>query len=445
LSAAEPAELEPAPERPRIEPLYDQLPARGRRQSLAHDAVASNQRSRMIGAMIAETAERGYADATLSRLVALAGVSKRAFHEQFGSKEAYFLATYDAIVANAVKRVRLAYRSEGDWHSRLRAAFRAYVAEVVDEPQAAQLVLVEALAAGQVALARMGRTRLVFEEILRTGFGDAPDGVPLPPLIAKGIVSGVERVTVQRLLGGEAEELPALADDLFEWALSYRSVAAMALAAEPHARPAILAPCCRHRAVENEWARILRCAARISATSGYAQLTPARIVAEAGISEGRFNELFDSTEQCFLDAMDRLVLEALVCAARGVRNGGRGSAGVHCGIAALMRHIATSPVLVRIAFVESFAFGAAGAAHRERLMGQFTDHLLRVLPPSPASSRLVADASVGAVWGIIHHCVARGATRLLPCLADHVTYITLAPLLGADAARPAVPSSSQVN
>ena len=130
------------------------------------DAVASNQRSRLIGAMIEEVAERGYAATTLARLVGLAGVSKRAFHELFRTKEAYFLATYDAIVANAMRRIGAAYRCEGDWQARLRAGFAAYAAEVVDEPKAARLVLVEVLGAGPAALARMRRTRLIFEQVV---------------------------------------------------------------------------------------------------------------------------------------------------------------------------------------------------------------------------------------------------------------------------------------
>src|SRR5271163_2942566 len=108
-----------APQPARPEPLYVQLPARGQRKALGHDAVASNQRSRLMGAMIEEVAERGYANATVARLVALAGVSKRAFHELFQTKEAYFLATYDAIVSNAVRRIGAAYRSEGDWQAKL--------------------------------------------------------------------------------------------------------------------------------------------------------------------------------------------------------------------------------------------------------------------------------------------------------------------------------------
>jgi len=222
MSAAPTTEA-PQPTRP--EPLYLKLPARGRLRVLDHDAVASNQRSRLIGAMIEEVAERGYPATTLARLVALAGVSKRAFHELFGTKEAYFLATYDAIVGNAIRRIGLAYRSEGDWQARLRAAFAAYAAEVVDEPKAARLVLVEVLAAGPTALARMRRTRLAFEQMVSASFGEAPDGVTLPPLIVKGIVCGVERITRQRLLAGDVEALPALVDELLGWALTYRRVA----------------------------------------------------------------------------------------------------------------------------------------------------------------------------------------------------------------------------
>jgi AcrR family transcriptional regulator len=430
--AAAPITEAPPPARP--EPLYVKLHPGP--SGLGHDAVAGNQRSRLIGAMIEEVAERGYAGATLARLVALAGVSKRAFHEQFGTKEAYFLATYDAIVANAVRRIGVAYRSEGDWRARLRAAFDAYASVVVEEPNAAGLVLVEALGAGPAALARMQRTRLIFEQMVSVSFSEAPGGVMLPPLIAKGIVCGAERITRRVLLTGDVRELPALAEELLTWALGYRSPAAAGLAAPS---PAASFARCDGRAPrgtrargENDWARILQCAAQIAAVKGYSQLSPARIALEAGVTEARFDELFQGAEQCFLDALDRLGLETLVCAGRAFQSGGL--AGMHRAIAAIMRHIATDPVLVQVAFVEVFALGPAGIQRHERLLGQFTTELTRGLPRSPAPSRPAAEASVGAVWGIIHDHVTRGAAHLLPGLADYVTYIVLCPVIGGEAA-----------
>lgn len=434
--AQAPNRSKPAPPAPPA-PLYQKLPARGRREVLAQDAVASNQRSRLIGAMIKEVAERGYADATLARLVALAGVSKRTFYEQFRTKEAFFLASYDAIVRNAARRIGLAYRSQLGWPAQLCAAFAAYAAEVVEEPDAARLVLVEALGAGPAAVARMQRTRLIFEERLAASFAEAPDGVTLPPVIAKGIVCGVERLTRQRLLAGEVAEIPALADELLAWALAYRTPAAARLGA--------LRPCPRRTAIglpgrrpagqlENDWARVLRCTAKIAATNGYAQLTPRQITQAAGISEARFDELFESTEQCFLDALDRLGLEVLVCAASAFHDGDQGLVAVHRAITASMWHIATNPVLAQVAFVEVFALGPAGFQRRERLLGQFTDELMRVLPKSRPVSRVAAEASVGAVLGIIHHHVARGAARMLPELAGHLTYMALAPVVGGETA-----------
>jgi hypothetical protein len=47
---------------------------------------------------------------------------------------------------------------------------------------------------------------------------------------------------------------------------------------------------------------------------------------------------------------------------------------------------------------------------------------------------LVGEASVGAIWGIVHHRVTRGSTQLLPGLADYATYIVLAPVIGGEAA-----------
>jgi len=350
----------------RPEPLYVKL--RPGPNGPPHDAVAGNQRSRLIGAMIEVVAERGYAAATLARLVALAGVSKRAFHELFGTKEEYFLATYDAIVGNAVRRIGVAYRSEDDWQASLRGAFEAYAAEVVDEPKAARLVLVEALSAGPAALARMRRTRLTFEEMVSASFGEANDGVTLPPMIAKGIVCGVARITRQRLLAGDVAELPALADELLAWALSYRSLATHGLALPSRTDSP---ECCdgparwRPRARgESDGARILRCAGRIAAAKGYAQLSRARIVRDAGVSEARFDELFESTEQCFLAALDRLGLEALVCATRAFQGSEQWPAGMHRAIAALMRHIATNPVLVQVAFVQTFALADVAEAWR---------------------------------------------------------------------------------
>jgi AcrR family transcriptional regulator len=385
--------------------------------------------------MIEEAADRGYAGATIARLVALAGVSKRAFHEQFATKEAYFLAAYDAIVGGTISRIGHAYgRAQGDWHARLRSAFKAFVDAVIENPKAARVALVEAHAGGEAAEARTRRTRLIFEQMVSAGFTEASDGAALPPLLVKGIVCGIERVTRELLLAGEVEKLADLADELLEWALSYRSTAVARLAGGACAYRETCAPCRPRARVENDRARILSCAGRIAAAKGYGNLTTAEIVRAAGVSRARFEELFDSIEQCFLKALDRLALEGLVCVATASRSTEDRLAAVHRGMAALMRHIAENPALAQVAFVEILAVGPAGIQHRERLLGHFVELFVSDLPNSPRPSRVVGEATVGAICGIVEDHVTCGAIPRLSEAVDHVTYLALAPLIGGSAA-----------
>ncbi len=420
-----------------IEPLYPKLPC-GRRgpNGLSKAQVAADQRRRMQGAMIEAVARHGYRQTTVREVCKLAGVSERAFYEQYPErKQGCFLAAYDAIVERGVRRIGAAYRADDAWQAKLRAAFDAYAAEVLGEPRAARLVLVEVFGAGPVALQRMRATRLIFERIVSASFDATPDGVALPPPIAKGIVCGVERITRQRLLAGRERELADLADELLAWALSFRSPAlpALAGAVKVHAQTPLRKP--PPLGVENEHARILRATARIAAADGYARLTPARIVRAAGVPEARFDELYAGVEQCFLDALDRLGLQALVCAAGAARTAPGRAVGLHRGMAALLDYIASDPVLVRVAFVEIFALGSTGIARREQLLGRFADLLARSLPPgSQTSGEVSLQASVGAIWGVVHYLVIRGATRQLPKLAGYATYLALAPAIGAEAA-----------
>ena len=407
---------------------------------LTRAEVVADQRRRLYEAIVEVTAAGGYPSTSVKAVCALAGVSRRTFYDQFAAvgqlapKDVCFLCAYDFVVGRAAQRISLAYRSERNPEARLCRAFQQFAREAVGEPATARVALVEVLGAGPAALARMQRTRLIFERMIVASLGEAPEEMALRPLLVRGIVCGIERITRRLLLTGEIEELPALADQLQAWVLCYRCRAAAALeegSAGSRAGPARPAPRTR---MGNDRVRILCCAARIAAAGGYAQLSPARIARAAEVSEARFEELFESSEQCFLDALDRLGLETLVCVARASQSSDDRLVGLHRGMVALMSHIANDPVLVRVAFVEIFAVGPAGIQRRERLLGQFTELLVKSLPRPVQPTSLVTEACVGAIWGIIHHHVTRGATALLPELACYATYLALAPAIGAEAA-----------
>ena len=109
-----------------IAPLYQRLP-RGPHH-LGPTEVARHQRLRMHGAMVEAVAANDYASTSVKQVIGLAGVSRRAFYEQFANKEECFLATFDLIAARGVKRVTRAYRAtDGDLEQRIRASVEEFI------------------------------------------------------------------------------------------------------------------------------------------------------------------------------------------------------------------------------------------------------------------------------------------------------------------------------
>lgn len=428
--------------------------------------------------MIEAVAAHGYAATTVDEIVGLAGVSTKTLYRHFSSKQECFLCTYDAVMEELAGRIAVAWR-EGSDRDRDRTAglsrgLEAFVGEIARQPQAARLALVEVLAAGPCVLGRIERAQLGFERIITQGLGRASGGVEPPPLLARGIAGGIWYVARARLLSGRTEQPAGLGDELLRWMLAYRSTTVPVLAARltldgredaeagasfahadtdglalgdsmPAARRRALAPsdsmpAARRRASldrermeeGDERTRILRTAARIAARDGYEELSVARILDEAEVSDEAFFALYENAGECFVAALELLSAQMLARVARAGGSARDWPSAVRMTSGSLMRHIAEDPVFARCAFVEIFAAGAAGAAFRERLLRRLAELMLRAAPGR--ATPLVAEAIVGAVWSIVHHHVVRDAAHVLPRLADHVVYVVLAPLIGADRA-----------
>ena len=168
-----------------IAPLYQRLP-RGPHH-LGPVEVARHQRVRMHGAMVEAVAANGYAGTSVKQVIGLAGVSRRAFYEQFANKQECFLATFDLIAARGVKRINEAYRSsDGDLEQRIRAAVEGFIDEIESNVKGAGLAIVQAQTAGSPGLARLRRATGTLEQMLSSSFAHAPDAGPLPVPIVRG-------------------------------------------------------------------------------------------------------------------------------------------------------------------------------------------------------------------------------------------------------------------
>ena len=438
--------LEPAAPKP----LYRKLP-RGRRAAdgLSREQVAADQRRRLLGAMVEAVAARGYAATTTRELARLAAVSKQDMYRRFPSKEAYFLETYDCVVGLAVERISAAYRTgpegERDWADGLCRAFDAFVEELVARPKGARLALVEVLAAGPVALQRIERGEAVFQRMIAQSLEQAGDGVALSPILLRGVVHGIWYVARSRLLEGRSAAMAGSSRDLLDWMLTYRSPGARLLDSGP-ATGSPTAPASSLRPPRespgliegDERTRMLRAAAQIAAAGGYETLTSGQVAELAGVEWEAFSREFKSVEECFLAALELLSVQALARTLRDSEDAPDWSSAVCRAIGSLLDQVARDPVFARVAFVEVFAAGPAGAQRRAALMRSFAEVLARRAPRSRRPSPLVAEAIVGAVWGIVHHHVVHGRARALPVLAGHAAYIVLAPIIGAQRAIEAI-------
>ena len=184
--------------KPSVEPIYDRLPRGPHR--LGRAGVVRNQRMRIHGAMIEAVATNGYEGATVKRVIGLAGVSRRAFYEQFTDKRSCFVATCDLVAARWLKRVDNAFReAKGDLRTRMRAALRTFVDEIVTSPKSAHMVMVDSLRIGPEGPIRLRRVAVAFERLLRNGYASAgPCELPLP--VARAIIGGIQRATYLHLV-----------------------------------------------------------------------------------------------------------------------------------------------------------------------------------------------------------------------------------------------------
>jgi AcrR family transcriptional regulator len=422
-----------------LRPLYPKLRVgRRARDGPSDDEVASHQRARLHGAMVRAIATDGYAATTVRQLSALAGVSTRTLYDLFADgKRECMLSAYDAAMRRMARRVALAYVSEDHWERRLARALDAFACEVRDQPAAARLVLVEVFAVGPGALERMERAHRLFEGMVNLSFSQTAGGTP-PPLVVKGVVAGVARVARARLLDGRAAELPALTEELLEWVQSYRSpVAGMVQRLEGAGGP-VAPPSAGGDERGDERGRILDAAVGLAAQDGYTRLSPARIAAAAGVSRRRFHVHFEDVQGCFNAALERLTNRALAYAVPAGAHGRDWPGGLHRALCALCGLLAGNPRFARLAFVEVFAPGPDGVRLRSHVMGEIAKRLRASAPAWQRPSELAAEASVGAVWGILYHHVAHGASDRLPDIAPQLSFMVLAPVLGAQAAAKAI-------
>jgi TetR/AcrR family transcriptional regulator len=428
-----------------VGPLYERLPRGPHR--LARKEVVRHQRMRMYGAMVEAVAANGYAGTSVKQIVRLAGVSRRAFYEQFANKQECFLATFDLIAARGARRVNSAYlATSGEATERLHASLDACTESVCANTKTAGLAIVEAQTAGAMGLVHLRRASITFERMLCDSFAHAHADERPPAPVARAIVGGMHEAISVRLRAGRAREVPTLSDALLDWTTPLHPTGSLErLSSGPaaHARagsirstdPLMMADVGSES--DELRGRLHESVVELAASEGYEQLSPPQIAEHIGVSVEAFYELFDSKEDCFLGAFERLSEELLHVVAEREALASEWLQAVPRVLCELMTLLAEHPVYAQTIACVAPGAGPRAFARDVRLSHELARLLTRGAPYAPANP-LVSDCVAGAIWHTIRCQVASRQIQLLPALVDAIAYVVLAAYAGADTAAEAV-------
>ena len=394
--------------------------------------VQRNQRQRLFGAMVALVSTEGYAAVSVSDLSGLSGVSSRAFYELFTDKEDCFLATLEAILRAGTRQSLAGLEGEDSLEEGVRRVVREMAEELVRQPAAARLWMVDAFCSGERARARVDESVDAMAALWGAILTQIPERAGMPAEVTWAILAGGAGIIYRRLASGEEAELPKLADELSAWMLSI----------PPPPRP--LRSRGRRSRVEAASAppfaanvpgeRVLRAFAAVIAEKGYEATTIADVAAAASISQNTFYAHFADKAAAFRAALDSSGAQMLAAVAPAVRRSPRWPGAVRVAIETMCAFLESEPAYAHLRAVETPYVGPEAVEQRSAAADEIVAVLEGLEGFSGPAGELEVEATVAAIHGLLYKAVRDGGARGVARVAPVATYITLAPTLGAEAA-----------
>ncbi len=170
---------------------------------------AAEHRRRLLDAMAAVVARKGYADATIADLAAEARVSRRTFYEHFQTKAQCLIALYEAASGQALRVLKEAIDPARDWHAQLGDALRAYLGTLASNPVLLSTLFIAILGLGAEGLAARRRANeqiaAFIVRVVNASEPSAPRALSAP--LAMAVVGGINELILAAIERGEAADL----------------------------------------------------------------------------------------------------------------------------------------------------------------------------------------------------------------------------------------------
>ena len=184
---------------------------------LTPEQVRSSQRERLLRAMLASVAERGYAATTVPQVVADARVSRNAFYELFNDKEDCFIALCDEEAADLIAVTRDTGDAR-DWVTAVRQGVGHYLRWWQEREEFTRAYFVELPTAGARAMEQRDRAYEPFRQVFRDVGAWARHADPSLPalgeLTVRLLVISTTELIAEEVRAGRGGRLVELEDEL---------------------------------------------------------------------------------------------------------------------------------------------------------------------------------------------------------------------------------------
>lgn len=189
--------------------------------ALAPDRVAEDQRRRILAALPEVVAEHGYDGATVSHIVARAGIARGAFYKQFRNKRDCFAAAHEVAQERLLGVLTFPCYARAGLAERVEGSLSAGLDLLASDLPLARLLALEAPGAGGEIARRHHEWLGRYGSLLRLASVDAPDAAAPDRSLESVIVGGIASRIAGEVLEGRAEGLRDLAPGLAAYVLAF--------------------------------------------------------------------------------------------------------------------------------------------------------------------------------------------------------------------------------
>jgi len=191
------------------------------RHALAPEDVLRDQRERLLAAVPAVAAARGYEAMSVADIVKAAAVSRNAFYKNFRDKQECVAAAHELGHQRLLDVLSASCYEGAAIEERVGGSLAAGLDVLASEPDLARFLFVEAPSGGDEIALRYHEWLQRYGTLLRSAAPDLPPEFVPAPEVEQVIVGGIASRVASEVLRGRGKQLRELADPFLEYVLTF--------------------------------------------------------------------------------------------------------------------------------------------------------------------------------------------------------------------------------